>query len=91
MLFDGSIINGTPTREVACKAKEMGIPCYIICETAKVNTLNYLGKEIDLEQGFDLVPSNLISKIITEKGFLDPDKIVQVAKEKAKFFGTRPI
>jgi translation initiation factor 2B subunit (eIF-2B alpha/beta/delta family) len=52
----------------------------------KVNTLNYIGKKIDLEKGFELVPSNLISRIITEKGILDPNKIAEIAKEKSKFF-----
>jgi translation initiation factor 2B subunit (eIF-2B alpha/beta/delta family) len=86
LLYDGSIINGTPTLKVTLKAKEIGIPVYSVCETAKVNTLNYLGKKIDLEKGFELVPSNLISRIITERGILDPNKIAEIAKEKSKFF-----
>ena len=91
LLCDGSIVNGTPTLEVALKAKDSGIPFYSVCETAKVNTLNYLGKKIDLEKGFNLVPSNLISKIITEKGILYPNKIAEIAKEKSKFFEILPI
>ncbi|MCW4031710.1 MAG: hypothetical protein NWE80_05030, partial [Candidatus Bathyarchaeota archaeon] len=91
LLCDGSIINGTPTHEVALKAKDNGILVYSVCETAKVNTLSYLGKKIDLEKGFNLVPSNLISKIITEKGILDPNKIAEIAKEKSKFFEILPI
>jgi translation initiation factor 2B subunit (eIF-2B alpha/beta/delta family) len=86
LLYDGSIINGTPTLKVTLKAKEIGIPVYSVCETAKVNTLDYLGKKIDLEKGFELVPSNLISRIITERGILDPNKIAEIAKEKSKFF-----
>jgi translation initiation factor 2B subunit (eIF-2B alpha/beta/delta family) len=86
LLYDGSIINGTPTLKVTLKAKEIGIPVYSVCETAKVNTLNYLGKKIDLEKGFELLPSNLISRIITERGILDPNKIAEIAIEKSKFF-----
>jgi len=86
LLYDGSIINGTPTHKVTLKAKEIEIPVYSVCETAKVNTLNYLGKKIDLEKGFELVPSNLISRIITERGILDSAKIAEIAKEKSKFF-----
>jgi translation initiation factor 2B subunit (eIF-2B alpha/beta/delta family) len=86
LLCDGSLINGTPTHKVALKAKESGKPFYSVCETAKINTLNYLGKKIDLQKGFDLVPSNLITRIITEKEFLDVNKIAEIAKEKSKFF-----
>ncbi|MCW4018979.1 MAG: hypothetical protein NWF00_09930 [Candidatus Bathyarchaeota archaeon] len=86
LLSDGSIINGTPSHKVALETNEVGIPFYAVCETAKVNTLEYLGKKSDLEKGFDRVPSNLISKIITEKGILDPNKIAQIAKGKIKNF-----
>ena len=86
MLCDGSIINGAPTYKVAFKAKECGIPFYSVCETTKVNTLSYLGKNSELKKGFELVPSNLITGIITEKGILDPKKIVKIMKEKSNFF-----
>lgn len=86
LLCDGSIINGAPTYKVAFKAKECGIPFYSVCETTKVNTLSYLGKNSELKKGFELVPSNLITGIITEKGILDPKKIVKIMKEKSKFF-----
>jgi translation initiation factor eIF-2B subunit delta len=88
LLCDGSIINGTPTNKIAVKAKETGIPFYSVCETAKINTLNYLGKKTSLEKGFELIPSNLITGIITEKGILNPKKIAEIAKEKSKFFNT---
>ena len=90
LLYDGSIINGTPTHKVTLRAKEKGIPVYSIWETAKVNTLNILGKKIHLEKGFELVPTNRISKIITEKGILDPNKIAEIAKEKSKFYEILP-
>jgi len=86
LLCDGSIINGAPTYKVALKAKECGIPFYSVCETTKANTLSYLGKNTELKEGFELVPSNLITEIITEKGILDADEIVDIMKEKSKFF-----
>ena len=88
LLCDGSIINGTPTNKIAVKAKETGIPFYSICETTKINTLNYLGKKTSIEKGFELIPSNLITRIITEQGTLKPKKIAGIAKEKSKFFNT---
>jgi translation initiation factor 2B subunit (eIF-2B alpha/beta/delta family) len=86
LLFDGSIINGRPTYEVAVTAKEYGVPFYSVCETTKANTLTYLGKKVELKKGFDLVPANLITGIVTEKGILDTKEIVEVMKEKSKFF-----
>jgi translation initiation factor eIF-2B subunit delta len=85
LLRDGSIINGAPTYKVALKAKEFGIPLYSVCETTKANTLNYVGKNIELKEGFELVHSNLITGIMTEKGILDTRKIVEIMKEKSKF------
>jgi translation initiation factor eIF-2B subunit delta len=86
LLFDGSIINGRPPCEVAVTAKEHGIPVYSVCETIKANTLSYLGKNVELKKGFDLVPANLITGIVTEKGILDTKEIVEIMKEKSKFF-----
>ena len=48
--------------------------------------MSYLGKNIEAEKGFDLVPSNLITGIITEKGILDFQEIVEVMKDNSKFF-----
>ncbi|MCW4016425.1 MAG: hypothetical protein NWF06_08655 [Candidatus Bathyarchaeota archaeon] len=86
VLCDGSIINGSPTCELALKANECGIPFYSVCETAKANTLSYLGKNVELKKGFDLVPSDLVTKIMTETGPLEANEIVEVMKEKSKFF-----
>jgi len=86
VLFDGSVINGKPTYELAVAAKECGIPFYSVCETTKANTLSYLGKNVELKKGFDLVPSNLITGIITERGILGANAIVEIMKENSKFF-----
>jgi translation initiation factor 2B subunit (eIF-2B alpha/beta/delta family) len=86
VLCDGSFVNGSPTYAVAAKAKEYGIPVYSVCETTKVNIPNYLGKKVELKKGFDLVPSNLVTGIVTEKGILDANKLAEVMKEKTKYF-----
>jgi translation initiation factor 2B subunit (eIF-2B alpha/beta/delta family) len=86
VLFDGSVINGKPTYELAVKAKECGIPFYSVCETSKANTLSYLGKNVELKKGFDLVPSNLITGIVTEKGILGANAIVEIMRESSKFY-----
>ena len=86
VLFDGSVINGKPTYELAVAAKESGIPFYSVCETSKANILSYLGKTVELKEGFDLVPANLVTGIITERGVLDAKAIVEIMKENSKFF-----
>jgi translation initiation factor 2B subunit (eIF-2B alpha/beta/delta family) len=84
-LCDGSLINGAPTYKLAEKAKECGIPFYSVCETTKANTMSYLGEKTHLKEGFELIPSNLITGIITEKGILHPHEIVEIMKKKSKF------
>jgi translation initiation factor 2B subunit (eIF-2B alpha/beta/delta family) len=86
VLFDGSVINGSPTYGVAVEAEDCGVPFYSVCETTKVNTLSYLGKNVEVKKSFDLIPSNLITRIVTEKGILDVKEIVEVMREKSKFF-----
>ena len=86
VLFDGSVINGKPTYELAVAAKECGIPFYSVCETSKANALSYLGKNVDLKEGFDLIPANLITGITTERGILGASAIVEIMKETSKFF-----
>lgn len=86
ILRGGSIINGTPTCEVAVKAKDYGIPFFSVCETTKANTLSYLGKEVNLKKGFELVPANLMTGIVTEQGILATNQIVDIMKTRSKFF-----
>ncbi|PVX25276.1 MAG: hypothetical protein CW691_05115 [Candidatus Bathyarchaeum sp.] len=82
---DGSVVNGTPTYDLAVASKDCGIPFYSVCETTKANTLSYLGKNVTLKSGFDLVPPILITGIITEKGILGTSEIVDIIKDKSKF------
>ena len=86
ILCDGSVINGTPTNELAVSAKECRIPFYSVCESSKLNTSSFLGKKVDLKKGFDLTPPNLVTGIITEKGILNAYHIIEIMKERSKFF-----
>ena len=85
VMCDGSIINGTPTFELAVQAKNLGLPFYSVCETAKIDCWSYLGKKVKLKKGFDFIPANLITEILTEAGILDSNKIAGISKEKLKF------
>ena len=85
LLHDGSIINGTPTLSIAVEAKKQDKSFYSVCETTKINISSYQGKQLDLEYGFECIPVNLITEIITEKGILDQDKLAEIMKERAKY------
>ncbi|MFH1486744.1 MAG: hypothetical protein ABIH46_11795 [Chloroflexota bacterium] len=65
VLPDGSIINGAPTLRLAQAAKRHGVPFYVVCETAKFAPL---GQASTLEEGFELIPSRLLARIVTEDG-----------------------
>ena len=86
VLVDGSVINGSPTFGVAVEAEDSGIPFYSVCETSKVNTLSYLGKNVEAKKGFDLVPANLITGVVSEKGILPINTLIEIMEEKSKFY-----
>ena len=71
ILADGTLINGIPTYELASAAKESGIPVYSVCETAKFNAQS----QIELEPGFDRIPPDLVTGIITERGLIKPKEV----------------
>lgn len=76
ILIDGSLINGSPTYKLAKAAATAKIPFYSVCETAKFDALNQHRKQPKLEPGFDLIPANLITGIITESGILKPRDVI---------------
>lgn len=88
LLSDGSLVNGTPTHSIAWAARECQLPFYSLCETAKFDARSYLGRPGELEEGFDRVPSHLITKIITEEGIAKPDEVVNYIKEMAGWVRT---
>lgn len=80
---DGSLINGTPTSQVALAAKKANIPFYTVCETSKLDFWRRL-PEAQLEEGFDRVSPDLITGIITEAGITKPDELVRYMAEWTK-------
>ncbi len=71
ILADGTLINGIPTYELASAARESDIPVYSVCETAKFNAQG----QIELEEGFDRIPPDLVTGIITERGLIRPEEV----------------
>jgi len=82
ILGDGSLINGTPTYELASAAKKAGIPFYSVCESVKLDVRSHRPK---LEKGFDLIPPHLITRIITEEGMIRPGEVIDRVKRFSKW------
>jgi translation initiation factor 2B subunit (eIF-2B alpha/beta/delta family) len=85
ILDNGSLINGTPTLIIAEAAKEKRIPFYVVCETTKFSALRLAGRHLWLEEGFEMIPPNLITRIITEEGVMKVDQAMVKAKHMAKY------
>ncbi|HEX75579.1 MAG TPA: hypothetical protein G4O12_03235 [Dehalococcoidia bacterium] len=83
ILVDGSLINGIPTHRLAQAATETKIPFYTVCETAKFDAQSHQGKQPKLEPGFDEIPPNLITAIITERGIIKPTQVINYIEEMA--------
>lgn len=75
ILADGSVVNGCPTLEIAKAIVLAGAPFYVVGETAKV----FAGTEVRLEPGFDLVPGELVSGVMSERGMLDAPAVSRMA------------
>ena len=72
VLADGSVINKTGTRDIALTAHTLGIPLYVLAETTKLNTMQFLGQLLQLTNLFDVTPSEHVSCLITELGEMKP-------------------
>ncbi len=75
VLADGSLVNKVGTGNIAELAKARGIPVFVICETAKFSTVDFLGEAVQASGLFDLTPRDYISKFITEIGPIEPMKV----------------
>lgn len=85
VLRDGSLINGLPTYELALAAKGK-LPFYVVCEALKFNP-RVSSMQVKLEEGFDLIPPELITGIITEAGVFKPENLAPRMKELERYFG----
>ncbi len=85
VLRDGRLINGLPTYELALAAKGR-LPFYVVCETLKFNP-RVSSMQVKLEEGFDLIPPELITGIITEAGTFKPENLAPPMKELERYLG----
>ena len=84
ILDNGSLINGSPTLVIAEAAKQRQIPFYVVCETTKFSALRLAGRHLWVEEGFEVIPPHLITRIITEEGIMRVDQAMVRAKHMAK-------
>ena len=74
----GWLINGEPTLELALVAARKQKPLHVICETSKFDARGFLTGLHRPETGFDLVPLELVSAIVTERGVLSTDRVLKI-------------
>ncbi|ROL57629.1 hypothetical protein D9V84_02595 [Bacteroidetes/Chlorobi group bacterium Naka2016] len=66
----GGIVNGTPTLSMAQFCSRHKIPYFVIAESIK------FGNDCIIEDGFDLIPMNLVSGIFTDGVFTQEQGII---------------
>lgn len=62
---DGSLVNKIGTRAIASAAKAAGVPVVVACETFKLAPAE---TEQPAEATFELIPPELIDRVVTEEG-----------------------
>lgn len=85
ILDNGSLINGAPTMAIAEAAHARRIPFYVVCESTKFSALRLAGRHLWLEEGFEVVPGALITRIVTEEGLMNVDQAMVKARNMAKY------
>jgi translation initiation factor 2B subunit (eIF-2B alpha/beta/delta family) len=76
---DGSVINGAPSHLLAKAAAMANVKVYSVSETAKVSKEKTF-KLSHLEPGLELIPSQLVTGIVTEKGLVNPENTSDLGK-----------
>jgi len=69
---DGSLVNKIGTRAIASAAKGAGVLVIVACETFKLAPFD---PEPPTEQTFELVPAEMIDRVVTEEGAADTEDV----------------
>lgn len=64
---DGTVVNGSPSLHLARACQNQNLDFYCLCESLKYTSDP---PALPLEDGFELIPAQLITAVITEKGHL---------------------
>lgn len=78
----GYLINGTPSLALAQASRTKRVPLYVVCETAKFDFYDYATGNLEL--GFDHVPLDMCTAVITEKGTMIPELVIAYIKQKVE-------
>lgn len=79
---DGNLVNGTPSLALARASMTKQIPLFVVCETAKFDFFNYAPRF--KEPGFDCVPLDMCTAVITEKGTMRPELVTTYIQQKSE-------
>jgi translation initiation factor 2B subunit (eIF-2B alpha/beta/delta family)/8-oxo-dGTP pyrophosphatase MutT (NUDIX family) len=80
---NGSVVNKIGTKKIAAMAKQEGVPFYVICENSKFSTADFLGETVQIADTlFDITPRELVTKIVTESGLMEPQEVQREIKKK---------
>ncbi len=77
----GWMINGTPTLELAQTAHRKGRPFYAVCEISKIDARGLTAGLKEAEPGLDLVPLEMLTGLVTEKGIMQTEEIYKFSIE----------
>ena len=77
----GWLLNGTPALELAETAVRKKRPFYVVGETTKIDARGLTAGLPVSEPGFDRVPLEMVSGLVTEKGMIKPDEIYEFTIE----------
>ena len=87
----GWLINGSPSLMLAQLARRKGRPFYAVCETSKIDGRGLTAGLREAGPGFDLLPLELISGLVTERGTIQPAEIYKLTTEDLiRSMGERP-
>jgi len=87
----GWMINGSPSLELAQMAHRRGRPFYAVCEISKIDARGLTAGLQEAEPGLDMLPLELLSGLVTERGILQPDEIYKFTTEDLiRSVGERP-
>jgi translation initiation factor 2B subunit (eIF-2B alpha/beta/delta family) len=77
----GWMINGTPSLELAQMARRRGRPFYAVCEISKIDARGLTAGLREADPGLDMLPLELLSGLVTERGVLQPEEIYKFTVE----------
>jgi translation initiation factor 2B subunit (eIF-2B alpha/beta/delta family) len=75
------MINGTPSLELAQMARRRGRPFYAVCEISKIDARGLTAGLREADPGLDMLPLELLSGLVTERGVLQPEEIYKFTVE----------